>query len=311
MATTSSRLANDVLATLSEAGVDLAVLHGEDDLASGDVGSDVDLVVEVPLHESLDASLLARLGEKGMYPVILWPYDVAGAATVFFTDSDGCDGVQIDTLCDPWARGKFGIRTGALLAHTEPGLAWPRVDPLYSLLYQLRKRQWKRQYERIPPLVDRVGTYPSGRVQAAATEMFEDPATVLALAGGADPGRLPRETPMYRVRNLVRRAGRVASPIGAWVEFTGARAAEAADLAVDRFARFLPVTARVDRPANVAAPAWWLRHVAPVRWRPGLVAGVAHRPGGPADIEIEVLEGGVEVAMRDLVRALSRRAFPA
>jgi hypothetical protein len=311
VATTSSRLANDVLTALSEAGVELAVLHGEDGLAAGDVGSDVDLVVAVPMRERLDASLLADLRRRGMFPVISWPYDVAGATTVFFTDDDASEGVQIDTLCDPAGSGKFGIRTGVLLAHAEPGRAWPRVDPLYSLLYQLRKRHWKRQYERIPPLVDQIGTYPSGRVRAAAAELFEDATTVLALAAGADPARLSRESPVYRVRNLVRRVGRVAAPIGAWVEFTGPGADQAADLTVERFTRFLPVTARADRPPSVEAPLWWLREVAPVRWRPGLVAGISREAHGPADICIQVPEGGVDAAMRELVRALSRRAFSA
>jgi hypothetical protein len=311
VATTSSRLANDVLTALTEAGVRLSVLHGEEDLVAGDVGSDVDLVVEAPLADALDATLLEGLRERGMFPVIHWPYDVAGAATVFFTNDDASEGVQIDTLCDPEGRGKFGVRTDVLLARTEPGKAWPRVDPLYSLLYQLRKRHWKRQQERIPPLVARLGTHSLEAVSAAAAEMFVDPDTVLALAAGSDPTRLPRESTTYPARNLVRRLSRLVSPIGAWVEFSGPGSTKAADLAVERFARFLPIAARANRPAKLAAPAWWLRQVAPVRWRPGLVAGVAHQPGGLADIEIAVQEGGVEVAMRDLVRALSRRAFPA
>jgi hypothetical protein len=51
--------------------------------------------------------------------------------------------------------------------------------------------------------------------------------------------------------------------------------------------------------------------VVPVRWRPGLVAGISWEAHGPADICIQVPEGGVDAAMRELVRALSRRAFSA
>ena len=41
------------------------------------------------------------------------------------------------------------------------------------------------------------------------------------LTEGADPARFPQETPAYRLRNLGRKVGRLAAPIGAWVEFDG------------------------------------------------------------------------------------------
>jgi hypothetical protein len=307
MATTSSRLVDDVLSVLTEVGTGWAVLHGEEEVARGEIESDVDLVIRVPMAVVLRGRFTELLRHRSVYPVIYWPYDVAGTATVFFTNEDASAGVQIDTLHDPHARGKFGIRTDVLLDNAGHGEAWPRVEPPFSLLYQVRKRHWKGQHEQIPGLREQLRAYPAEEIRFSAGEMFDSDTRhlVLELVDGADPTRFPREAPAYRVRNLARRFRRLASPVGAWVEFAGPEAEAAADRAVERFGRLLNVTRRADRPTGHGVAVWWVRSVAPVRWRPGLVVGVGG--GGRPMPDLTIRSDHAATAVHRLVLGLSER----
>ena len=129
---------------------------------------------------------------------------------------------------------------------------------------------------------------------------------VLQLVDGADPARFPKETPAYRRRNLGRKVARLAAPIGAWVEFDGPEAATAADLAIERLGRLINVARRADRPAGPGAALWWARTVAPVRWRPGLVAGVG--TGGRPMPDLVIQSDHADTAVRTLVHGLAERA---
>jgi hypothetical protein len=306
MATTSSWVANKVLSALTEAEIDFAVLHREEELAVGDVGSDVDLVIGLPMAVALRGPFTDRLRQGGIRPVIYWPYDVAGTATVFFTNEDATKGAQIDTLHDPDARGKFGIRSDALLSKSEQGLVWPRTERIPSLLYQLRKRHRKGQHESIQGLREQLREYSVNDIRRTASETFAPRSSdlVLQLVEGTGPTPLPSYLPTNGVRELARKANRLLSPVGAWAEFAGREADTAADIASERFGRLLNVTQRANRP-RTGAVRWWLGTVAPVRWRPGLVVGAGAGGYPQPDLFIEIDDA--EAAVRQLVQGLSDR----
>lgn len=311
MATTSSRLADAVLGALTEAGTGWAVLHGEEEVARGEVGSDVDLVTRMPMAVVLRGPFTDILRQGGIFPVIYWPYDVAGTATVYFTNDDASEGVQIDTLHDPDAQGKFGVRTDALLDHAGPGESWPRVEPLFSLLYQMRKRHWKGQHDRIAGLREQLANHPPEEIEDAAAEVFDSDTRdlVVQLVDGVDPARFPRETPAYRARNLARKVRRLAAPVGAWVEFAGPEAEVAAEQAARRFGSLLNVVRRADRPSGAGVALWWMRNVAPVRWRPGLVVGVGE--GGRPMPDLVIRSDHADTAVHTLVQELADRVVRA
>src|SRR5690606_34870843 len=122
--------------------VTFAVIHGEDRLVRHKVASDVDLVVDRPVHD-----LVGAVGEEwrgvGLYPVVVWPYDVGGTGSVFLFTPDAADGVQLDVLFDPGGAGQYGIRSGALLDRREPGQVFPRVSSEAAAVYLLSKRVGK------------------------------------------------------------------------------------------------------------------------------------------------------------------------
>jgi len=299
------------LSGLMASGIGLAILHGEEKIAAGDVASDIDLVTERPLGSFLRGPVRSSLEKQGIFPVIVWPYDVSGTVTVFFSDVDGSEGVQIDALHDPDGLGKYGIRSGVLLENSATGKMWPAVQPPFSSLYLVRKRHWKRQYERVMTEMKALSELSRDEIVKAVSQMFE-PTTrrlVLDLLAGANPRRIPRETTRYQARNLERRVRRLNNAVGAWVEFSGPGAAEAAATASQRFSRFLPVCRGENRPSTFSS-AWWMRRVVPVRLRPGLFVGVGDGRGWPRpDISIPVVDDAVSDAIRRLVVSMGDRAL--
>lgn len=311
VSTTSPDLAARTLSGLRAAGVGLAVLHGEEKIAAGEVGSDIDLVTERPLRSLLRGPVRSSLENLGVFPVMVWPYDVSGTVTVFFSDVDASEAVQIDALHDPDGLGKFGIRSGVLLENSAMGRLWPAVQPPFSQLYLVRKRHWKRQYGRITPELEALGGLGRQEIDKAVSQMFEPGMQRLMsdLLAGANPRKLRRETTPYRVRNLQRLMRRLSDSVGAWVEFSGPGAPEATETASQRFSRFLPLCRVGNRPTTFRS-AWWVRRVAPVRLRPGLFLGVGDGRGRlRPDISIPVVDDSVSEAIRRLVGALGDRAL--
>ncbi len=126
MATTDPRLALASLEGMRAAGVRFALLHGADRLSGGEV-SDVDLVVaEDPVSVVQRAAVSWQT--RGLVPVVLWPYDIGGTATVFLATPDASEGVQLDLLHDPEGVGKYGVKSGALLASATQAAALPTVS---------------------------------------------------------------------------------------------------------------------------------------------------------------------------------------
>ena len=103
MPTTSGELARACLAGLRDAGAKFAVLHDYEQLES-DRMSDVDIVVGQDPRTVIRATE-SMWRERGLLPIILWPYDIGGTATLFLATPDARDGVQLDMLHDPvWHR---------------------------------------------------------------------------------------------------------------------------------------------------------------------------------------------------------------
>src|SRR5690606_22284848 len=169
------------------------------------------------------------------------------------------------------------------------------------------KRHWKGQFDRARSVIERLRALPEDQIAGAIDELFE-PITaekVRRMIDGVDPARLRRESVPYQLRNLLRRLRRISQPVGWWVEVTGDGADEAAALIFARFDDFLPHCRREDRPTHRSA-WWWLRRVAPIRLRPGVVIGVGTGAGRPADIRLVAGHDQVpEATVRRLVRAMS------
>lgn len=312
MGTTSPALAAEFLRCLDAAGVELAVLHGEREMSAGGIDSDVDVVTAVPLPELLRGAVGAELRERGIYPILVWPYDVGGTSTVFLATADMSEAVQVDALHDPLGAGKFGVRSTVLLNESRRGVTWNRTEALYAELYLLRKRHWKRQHERLAELVNRVGQHSTDELAAALTALFE-PKTrryVAKLIEGVHPGRIPRETAAYRARNVQRVVRRLAHPIGAWVSISGRVADEAASELAGRLGAFLPLVGVGAVSVPLSRPVWWVRRVVPVRWRPGIFVSAGEVNGWPQpDIQLVADDDSFDGHIALVVQELALRAM--
>ena len=156
-----------------------AVLHGEAEIAAGRISSDIDLTVTAP-PDNIVAALLASC--EGFEVVMVWPYD-RESTTYFIVDiaavaeSAGaiCPGVQLDLVFDPNGRGRYGFRTEELVTNSVPGNRWPRLHPADEFLYLLRKRQVKRDRQRVTRLLDNPPLEAS-TLKTRAHEAFSAPA---------------------------------------------------------------------------------------------------------------------------------------
>jgi hypothetical protein len=262
-----------------ESGVALALLHREADLLSGDVASDVDMAVGEPPRQLLTRSL-GRLHQAGLYPVVVWEYDVGGTATVFLSTGDASDGVQLDLLFDPEGHGKYGVRTKAMIDAARPGERWPRAEPLGELAYLIRKRQVKGDRPRMTELVEQAQSVPAAAFDEAVRTTLSDPAAGEVLAMVRDRSSAGhRRSPAYWTLATQRLGRRALHPIGCWTELEGDGAEHQSPALAARFGRFLLRGVASARPVGRPAQArWWAREVAPVRWRAGLLVSWGEKP---------------------------------
>ena len=208
ISTTSSSLARAALDSLVESGVTFSLLHRAADLISGEVPSDVDMAVGEPPRALLRRSL-TRLHQAGLHPVVVWEYDVGGTATVFLSDRDGSNGVQLDLLYDPDGLGTYGVRTQDVIASAE-GDRWPAVRPLSELAYLIRKRQVKGDQRRLEELLAEARKLPTDELTQAVRHALAWPAAedVLAMVERRSPSdrRLSRAYWMLEARRLTRQS---------------------------------------------------------------------------------------------------------
>ncbi len=303
MGTTSADLAQRVLDELERVEPAFVVLHGEDDLSNGRVASDVDVAV-VRDPRAVVAAVSRPLADDGVAPIMLWPYD-RNSLTIFWSDSDGDRGVQLDLVCDPLGQGRYGFRTGELIARAERGERWPRLDTEDELLYLIRKRQVKRNATETVRLLSSMPMEAKAALADRARQAFSESAgkqIVQMISSGAyvDPKGAAFDR---RLRNVASNPGfygtRLRQKVGAWVSVSGATLAEI-DVALAPLRGLLPaiivregvrtranarphqlrarllVTAdhgRVDRRADVGVDG----SVSPGELRRAVVAGLAGR----------------------------------
>ncbi len=285
MATTDPTLAATALDILASESIPFAVLHSEESIINGNATSDIDLVVGCTPYQMLGI-VTREFHRVGLYPVVLWPYDVADTATLLLATEDGSDGVQLDLLCDRAGLGHYGIRSGRILEMATDGRRWPTACPDHELLYSIRKRHWKGQHGRLLALA---GEGRRGKerlsLQYEAQQLFER--RVADQVSGfltGEAGRFTEEPALpagYRIRNFNRRFARLRRPVGFWVDLSEHfyELSRVADIAA-RFGRFLPTVGWGSRPRGMMEElAWGIREVAPVRWRAGLYASWSDSPG--------------------------------
>lgn len=314
MGTTSAEVANTVLESLTDAGIKLAFLHGEGDLADGKVPGDLDLVVDRPAA-AVVARSAASLQAHGLHPVVLWIQDIGGGGCLFCCTEDATDGVQIDLLYDADGVGKYGLRSPAALDSAECGVNWPRLEPTAELLYLLSKRHFKGDGARLAPLIDDARSMSRPDLESAAVRLFSKPVADLLLGSvngaGGPMARPSLRSPSLQVGRWVKR---LSQPSGFWVEVTEPELATAEGMAsaiANRFGRFLPHAVSVARqvsPGRLAGVKWWAEKVAATRYRPGLVVSWSGLSPWPrADLVLDTGDSREDELSRRIVAAMARR----
>ena len=144
MATTSAEAARSLLDGLGRAGIEYAVLHGEERLSGDGPLSDVDVITRRAAGEVL--SSLTRVVNPHKHTLVMhWEYD-DGAVSSFWLDQSGRQGVQLDILHDPAGRGRYGFKTDVALDSAGEGTRFPKLRSDHELLYlgvkRFRKGDW-------------------------------------------------------------------------------------------------------------------------------------------------------------------------
>jgi hypothetical protein len=281
------------------------VLHDEANLASGDVRSDVDIVVDRSVADIL-AETRSRLLAAGIHPIIVYPYDTGGSAAVFLCDESGSRGLHLDLFFDPHGVGRFGIRTNRLLDDRLPGVRWPTVSEPHGAAYLLRKRHWKGDPDRLNDHLlqlrwlnfDPEAGLLVPRVSRAVTRLVE----------GETPGRFV-VPPLHHPLNAIRLARRAFSPIGFWIHILG-RSGDLAESLAGRFGAFTVVAQAGRVPTGFARSLrWYIQDVLPVRLTAGVFASWANdSPWIHPDLVVDGV-GGLERAARMAIAAMEQRVF--
>lgn len=300
MGTTDPRLARASLEGMKEAGIRFALLHGRERLLQGML-SDVDLVVsDHPLAVVRQSA--AAWESRSLMPIVVWPYDIGGATTVFLATPEATEGVQLDLLYDPNGIGKYGVKSLPLLSTADFSEAVPLVSSAASLLYQWQKRSVKADGARLAALSEAA----RGMDRSALLAVSE------AVCGSRDPvARMLEGEPVTRRLHIrrhlgrrgIRLAKRLARPVGFWAH--APESAVGTELA-SRFSRFLVSATAEPTPSPLRQVAWWLTRIQPMRLRPALVVSTGRLPSaGRPDVVLTALSAGG--AARQLTTAMNTR----
>ncbi len=304
MPTNDLGLAVEALKALQATGANLALLRDPIDLRTEHHTSDVDAVVDAEPSFVLRQAL-PSLNTKGIHVAAVWPYDVGGTATVFLFNDTATRGAQLDLLYDPDGLGHYSVRSSALLIDVVQTSPLPTVEPNRLLIYEASKRHRKRQPGRLRQALDRLDELPEERVHSLVRQVAASPA-LAHLILKTDPGIRTPGRPRRVLTRARRLRDRIATPVGFWVHSANE---ELAATITERFAAVLVRTAACATPSAAARfPLWYARIVAPVRWRPGLVASWGSEPLWQPDL---LLEAGsdVDAAVAEVVSAMERRLF--
>lgn len=283
------------LNVLIEARVPVLVLHDENRVGTTDLTSDLDLVVGLSPTAVL-RRVRENLTEKGLLIVLIWRYDLGGTCGVFVASQEGAGGAQIDLLFDPRGRGRYGIKSQALIERGGIRETFPVPALLDKELYLLRKAACKGKQEDSRASVARLTG--SGQLEAARERV---PA-LFSRAAARDVLRLlePYDHPVSRfpirpirtLANIERIGRRVLNPSGYWVELVSSEdlVIEVANDLEDAFSGWLLRVTKGPRPTRMFEIArWWIRRVIPTKIRAGMFISWASTSRWPtADITIPI-----------------------
>jgi hypothetical protein len=309
MPITQADLPVRILDSFVSADVRFLVLHNEEKVGTAGLTSDVDIVLDMPVR-SLVRLLRKSLLDAGVVIALVWPYDVGGGASVFFTDREGKGGAQIDALYDVRGSGRYGLRSNRLFAGQVPGRRFPIPHRLDELLYVARKAAVKGKEQELTEVrrtIDRDFAYAT--VVRRVRELFSPSAATSLLAALEGDHRRKTLRPIRWARSLVRIGRRVIQPIGFWAHISGSDAEAKAEELQSLFGGWLVRTESGRRPRGLGAMPWWATVVMPVRLRPGLfLSHSEHRPNRPkADLQLSSRESAANLAA-SIVEAMARKA---
>lgn len=155
----------------------------------------------------------SALVDIDLRPIVLWPNDLGGTATVFLSSLDGTCGVQLDLLHDPRALGKYGVKADRLFERTVEEGGWPVLDDDAEVTYLLAKRIIKRDSVQLSALDRRVAAIGRSPIAATAHSVLNSRLEGLErrhLVGGHGLPTLGAQ----RVPNLARLGKRIRQPKG-------------------------------------------------------------------------------------------------
>jgi len=132
-----------ILAELESAGVEFALLHGNDK-GPPDITSDVDMAFALPPPVALEPILL-RLAHAGELAIVQrLHYDVLhGYYYILQIPGATLNFLHLDCLCDPLGVNRYRLSTTYLLQGAIPGAYGRRIDRRKEAVYLLMKRAVK------------------------------------------------------------------------------------------------------------------------------------------------------------------------
>lgn len=198
IATNNQQIVARVVGALTDSKRRFAVLHGAERISTGQVVSDLDLVVD---HHPVDVirTVSREIADDGLRPVMEWSYDVAETMTVFIANRDGTAAMQLDMLHDHRGLGRYSVLSDALVARNTTRHGLPVLDPIDELVYLIRKRSEKKDAHALGLLVEQAGN-------ASWSELEASMEAILTRAGQESVRRVLRGDSPRRPDRMLRAA---------------------------------------------------------------------------------------------------------
>lgn len=249
------------------------MLHGLDQLLDGGPVSDIDVVVRIE-PDNLVAITKKTFVSRGLFPLVAWPYDLAGTTTVFYSLLDASQGVQLDFLHDVAGSGRYGLRSDNLLALSTSHRQVPTITEPARLVYLWRKRSRKQQWSLLRDLREEAKTVKLEQLVDASLAITGSAEVALELVDdNRSVSKSSLSHPWLRTRRI---ATRLRSPIGFWAHI--ANGAVASQVAA-RFGSILPHAIFGEVPtSSFNRRQWYLKSVLPIRLKPGIYVSFGRVP---------------------------------
>jgi hypothetical protein len=303
LATTDPNLALKAVKLIRAGGFDVGLLHGARKFSQADPFGDADIVVGRPAKE-----VVAAVGQNWMrhdiFPVVVWPYDVGGSASVFLMNATASKGAQLDLLHDPKGLGRYGLRSGEfqIVQGSDP----PTVSEMDELIYLWAKRSIKGPRKEVAH-VEAASRDNWGAFLTQADKMIAHPDLRRRLGRKRSIGpEIAREIERS-LRQAVRVAGRLWRPVGFWIHSPDPAPAEDLHL---RFGRVMPGSRVGAVPVSFLEQSMWLSmSVIGVKWRPAVYVsfGPSLRTYFKPDFVVDSPGTNSNGPAREVVKAMSSR----